>query len=113
MFRYIFIDNNSRHIFGDTADFAAGQEIDSITDAARLLDESIGEHGHSYQEHDHVKAKADASTSTTGYHVYLAEVCGCEAVPVIKDGQDPEMVEAVESGCEYAGFVERIRKGAE
>ena len=44
--RYILIDNNSGYIFGDSADFAAGNQSDlTPTEAARLMDESIGEYG--------------------------------------------------------------------
>lgn len=101
--RYILIDSDSGYIFGDTADFAAGQEISRIKDAARLLDESIGERGRTYLEHDSPR------NSVTGYNVYRADINGSEAVPVIHDGQDQKQIDAVEAACEYVGFVECIR----
>lgn len=101
MTRYILIDNNSGYIFGDTADFAAGQEINSISDAARALDESIGEPGRSYIEN----SRSPRST-VTGYSVYRADINGSEAVAIVRDGQDPEIISAVEDSCEYVGFVE-------
>ena len=103
MARYILIDNNSGYIFGDTADFAAGRQSDmqSITDAARLLDESNGEHGRSYVEHHH-----NPRTTTSGYDVYRADIDGSEAVPLVHDGQDQATIDQVEKLCRYEGFVE-------
>lgn len=102
MARYILIDSNSGYIFGDTADFAANRQSDitSISDAARMLDESIGEYGRSYSE-----LSRNPRSTQTGYHVYRADINGSEAVPVVQDGQDQEMIEAVERDCEYVGFV--------
>lgn len=102
MARYILIDNNSGYIFGDTADFAAGREseINSIADAARMLDESIGEHDRSYTEH-----MRNPRTTATGYDVYRADVDGSDAVPVVIDGQDQETIDAVVQSCRYEGFV--------
>lgn len=101
MARYILIDNNSGYIYGDSADFAAGRDITSIEDAARLMDESIGEHGREYVEH-----RSNPHSTVTGYHVYRADVGGSEAVAVIHDGQDQETIDAVTESCEYVGFVE-------
>lgn len=103
MARYILIDNNTGYIFGDTADFASGRQsdIENISDAARMLDESIGEYGRKYTEH----AQNPMSTAT-GYDVYRADINGSEAVPVVWDGQDAETINAVVSCCEYVGFVE-------
>lgn len=100
--RYILIDNNSGYIFGDSADFAAGNQSDlTPTEAARLMDESIGEHGREYRELSSVPRD-----TRTGYAVYRADINGSEAVPVVQDGQDREMIEAVERDCEFVAFVE-------
>ena len=98
MTRYILIDSNSGYIFGDSADFAAGNSDLTPTEAARLMDESIGEHGREYRELSSVPRD-----TRTGYAVYRAE-----AVPVVQDGQDREMIEAVERDCEFVAFVEAV-----
>ena len=101
MARYILIDNGSGYIFGDTADFAAGKDFDGICEAAKLLDESLGEHGRIYTE-----LSRHPRTTVTGYSVYRADINGSEAVTVVQDGQDQEMIEAVERDCQFVGFVE-------
>ena len=103
MARYILIDNGSGYIFGDTADFASGRQsdIENISDAARMLDESIGEYGREYTTHD-----LSPMSTVTGYDVYRADINGSEAVPVVLDGQDAETISAVISCCVYVGFVE-------
>ncbi len=112
--RYILIDNNSGFIFGDTADFGrklrpfvseafpvSGCEL-TPAQAARVLDEEIvGEHGRSYVEMSY--APGD---TRTGYAVYRADINGSEAVASIIDGQDQEMIDAVESDCDFVCFVE-------
>lgn len=103
MARYILIDSDSGYIWGDTADFATdrqGEFDGAICIAARLLDESLGEHGRAYI--DSWRRPDGAS----GYFVYRADVNGSEAVPVVQDGQDQETIEAVERDCEYVGFVQ-------
>lgn len=100
--RYILIDNNSGYIFGDIALFAAGNQSDlTPTEAARLMDEFIGEYGRVYRE-----MSSAPNDTRTGYFVYRADINGSEAVPVILDGQDQEMIEAVECDCEFVAFVE-------
>ena len=100
--RLILIDNASGYIFGDTADFAANQQSDitDIVDAARMLDESLGECGRRY-----TAMRYSPRSSSPGYGVYRADVDGAEAVPVVLDGQDWETIEAVMRGCAYQGFV--------
>jgi hypothetical protein len=102
MARYILIDRSSGYIFGDTADYLGGRDPSSITEAARLLDESIGERGRDYEELP--RAEHEGRT-LTGYDVYRADIDGSEAVAAIQDGQDQETIEAVERDCQYAGFV--------
>lgn len=112
--RYILIDSNSGFIFGDTAQFerklrpfisedckVGGSEM-SPTQAARVLDEeTVGEFGRSYIEHSRIP-----SDTRSGYAVYRADVNGSDAVAAIIDGQDQEMIEAVERDCEFVCFVE-------
>lgn len=107
MARFITIDNNSGFIFGDTSaelvnrqsDWTAKSEAD-IIEAVRLLDEAIGETGREYAYH-----RANPRSTVTGYHVYDASG---DQVACVQDGQDGEMIEAVERDCEYLGFVEVV-----
>lgn len=99
--RYILIDNYSGYIFGDTADLDGWNDTERTpVDAARLLDESIGELGREYTLIGH-----NPRDTSTGYHVYRADVDGSDAVTVVTDGQDREVIEAVERDCEYVGYV--------
>ena len=104
--RYIIIDNNSGYIWGDSADFAAGKDHgDDLCEVARLLDESLGERGRSYE-----LLGSNPRTTITGYDVYRVDIDGSELLPVVEDGQDQETIDLVESEGEYCGFVvsERI-----
>lgn len=101
MARYILIDSNSGYVFGDTADFANGRSDLTPVEAARLLDESIGEQGRLY-----VERSSDPKSTVTGYHVYRADVRGSEAVPVVHDGQDSDTISEVMELCDYVAFVE-------
>lgn len=95
MARYILIDDASGYIWGDTADLAGWRESEQTpVEAARLLDESLGEHGRTYED----VSRLDGHS---GYRVYRADVRGSEQVPSIHDGRDPEMIEAVERDCEF------------
>ena len=87
--RLILIDNYSGYIFGDYTGAC-------LTEAARMIDADNGEYGRTYTVHS--RAPRD---TRNGYHVYRAE-----QVPVITDGQDPEIIGAVERDCEFMGFVE-------
>lgn len=100
--RYILIDSSTGYVFGDTADLPGNTDASSLTPtaAARLLDESIGELGREYTLIGH-----DPHDTSTGYHVYRADVDGSDAVTVVTDGQDRETIEAVERDCEYVGYV--------
>jgi len=105
MARYILIDNCSGYIYGDTADIDGKSYFHiSPVEAARLVDESIGEYGRTYTEQSH-----DPRATVDGYHVYRADVRGSDAVGNIPDGQDQEMIEAVTRDCEYVCFVATSR----
>lgn len=103
MTRYILIDDNSGHIWGDSADldgaiFAADDPIEY----AAALDRATGDPDWSYAW--------SASSGGGGYHVYRADVRGSDAITVVWDGQDRDTINAVEQGCEYLGFITRNRK---
>jgi hypothetical protein len=111
--RLILIDNNSGYVFGDTAVFLAGSpewrddvsaadyEIEPLALlAARLLDESAGRPGRAYPFVD-----CDPIDTSTGYHVYRADAEGHEAVPLVYDGQNQAVIDAVAADCRYVGFV--------
>lgn len=108
--RYILIDNCSGYVFGDTACLPnvpistseglpmTQSDMTSPIDAARWLDEAeVKEFGRTYEE---VSRRALASNET-GYHVYRADIKGSEVVPAIDDGENQELIEAVERDCEY------------
>lgn len=100
--RYILIENNSGYIWTDTADLPGWSETEQQPiDAARLIDEHIGVPGREYEFFRSARSAPDGS----GYHVWRADVGGSEAVAVVQDGQDPEMIEAVERDCEYVGYI--------
>jgi hypothetical protein len=111
--RLILIDNRSGYVFGDTADYLAGssewrddvsgndRDIEPLAlRAARLLDESIGEFGREYVFIGH-----NPGDSSTGYHIYRADIDGSEAVPIVFDGEDRSAIESVTKNCNYVGFV--------
>lgn len=103
--RFIIIDTYSGYIWGDSADFDAGNpdgSTDDICEACRRLDHSIGEFERDYQE--------VSDEPHNGYAVYRADINGSEAVGNIHDGQDPEMIEAVVRDCEFVGYVEHKRR---
>ncbi len=99
MARYILIDSHTGFIWGDSADLAGNQPNIWQTPAefAAALDASLGETGREYTE---VSRRALASNET-GYHVYRADVGGSDAITVVQDGTDEEMIAAVERDCEY------------
>ncbi len=117
--RLILIDNNSGFIFGDTANYRLGgldewrdnnsdsnSEIGSLSLlAARLVDDSIGEHGREYEFITY-----DPGDTRTGYFIYRADINGSEALPVVTDGQNQETTDAVHRDCRFEGFVE-CRRG--
>lgn len=117
MARYILIDNSTGYVFGDTADlpashvfshdgpagdeFRAGDMAKNCAPspimAAQWLDEAtVGAFGRTYTQHGPDYAPVAGEDA---YHVYRADVRGSEAVPVVTDGQDQEMIDAVERDC--------------
>lgn len=96
MARFIAIDNYSGYIFGDSADLNGHIWIgDNPVEFVRALDESIGEYGKGYEE------AAELKSSETGYSVYRADINGSEAVTLIQDGTEEDMIRAVMADCEY------------
>lgn len=101
--RLILIDNHSGHIFGEFAGngYTGNFDLDvCLAEAAAHVDAQNGEQGRIY-----TVTRGNPRTTQTGYHVYRADVRGSEQVPAITDGQDQEMIDAVERDCEYLGFV--------
>lgn len=98
--RYILIDNASGYIFGDSADLEGKIFSGSPEEFAEALDASIGQHGRTYTFG--IRAPRDTST---GYHVYRADVNGSEAIPVVWDGQNQETIDAVQRDCTYQGYI--------
>lgn len=95
MARYILIDRASGYIFADTAQLDAfDHSAGTPAEAAQALDAELKNMPADYvvtSRHD------DAAI----YDVYRADVRGSDAVPAIHDGQDQEMIEAVERDCDY------------
>lgn len=100
MARYIFIDSNSGYIFGDSADLKGITSDSSLQEIAAAIDAEAGEFGRTYDV-----LSRNPRTTESGYDVWRVDVGGSEVVPVVRDGQDQEMIDAVESEGEYAGFV--------
>jgi len=101
MARYILIDNASGFIFGDTADInGAILAVDTPIDACRALDEQVvHEHGRAYEE------ASSLASNESGYLVYRADVAGSEAVPVVHDGQDQDIIDGVQQNCLLVAMV--------
>lgn len=105
MARYILIDNNSGYIYADTADLhgfdgSMRHGDEAMILAARLTDEHIGCRDRSYEA-----VMSDPRTNEGYYRVYRADVGGSEAVPVVEDGQDQFMIDAVVEKCAFVGCV--------
>jgi hypothetical protein len=100
MTRYILIDRHSGYIWGDSADLNGEEFVGSPVEFAAAVDASNGEAGRTYVEHRTTNVAGD------GYFVYRADLGGRD-VPVVRDGQDRETIDAVESHCRFVGFIER------
>ncbi len=110
--RIILIDAHSGYIWGDSADLGGrifqtdvlpmwDEEAHALA-FAEALDSSLGETGRTYEaESWHV-----GRSGATGYYAYRADVNGSDAVTIVTDGQDPEMIEAVERDCQPICFVQ-------
>jgi len=97
MARFIIIDNVSGYVFVDTGDLDGAARDETPLEAAARLDASIGAHGRSYEE----GSRYSLASNETGYHVYRADVRGAEAIPLVDDGQDQQLIESVERECQY------------
>ena len=93
MARYILIDNYSGYIWGDTGDLDGPARDESPIAAARRLDQHVGGEPREYEEHGYGYRPA---SNEGAYHVYRADIGGSEAVALVHNGQDQEMIEAVE-----------------
>jgi hypothetical protein len=104
MARYILIDRSSGFIFADTADLPgfdpnAGTPID----AAKALDADIKNEPAEWEETGRYE-----SACGDVFDVWRADINGSEAVPVVQNGQDQEMIDAVERDCRYITSLRRI-----
>jgi hypothetical protein len=98
MARYIAVDNCSGYIWGDSADLNGHIFTGTPLEFSAALDAAIGTPwDRTYEE----TSRYALASNETGYHIYRADVNGSEAVAVINDGQDQEMIEAVMRDCEY------------
>jgi len=98
--RYILVDHHSGYVFGDTGDLNGPARQETVTQAARRLDESIGEHGRVYDAH-----APNYRPNGTAYHVYRAEIGGSQALPLVTDGQDHETIDQVARLCTKVAVV--------
>lgn len=110
MARYILIDNCSGYIWGDTADVGGkliplGTDDESIIEACRAIDADIGEYDREYT----IVNCHSLATGETGYFVYRADIRGSEQIANIIDGQDQEMIDAVERDCNLVACVKISR----
>lgn len=97
MAHYIIQDAYSGYIWGDTRDIdGKSVNCETIVDACRAVDLSISGVAREYQE-------VSRLNGDTGYLVYRADINGSEAVG---DGQDREIIQAVERDCDLVGYVE-------
>lgn len=107
MARYILIDNASGYIWGDSADFMAGDQGDyTPAEVAQALDANVGALHGSTQYED--TTMAGLASNETGYYVYRADIDGSEAVTVVHDGQDAETIRAVVNSCRYVTSLRRV-----
>jgi hypothetical protein len=97
MTRYIFIDNYSGYIWGDSADINGAAVEGSPINVARVMDAALGEPDRRYEN----VYRGDIAANDSAYHVYRAP----ETFPLVTDGQDTAMIEAVERDCEYLGTI--------
>lgn len=100
--RLILIDHSTGYVFGDSADFAGGRAMENEAEAARQLDESLGVQGRTYET---MGAGYRPAANETAYHVYRADIRGSDAVAIVQDGQDPEMIADVERECDKLAVV--------
>jgi hypothetical protein len=99
--RFILIDNNSGFIFADSADFGRGSFIGTPAEFAAAVDDSTGDFNRRYDERPFHHFRNGLS----GYRVYRADANGSEAVAVVQDGQDQEVIDAVERDCQEICFI--------
>jgi hypothetical protein len=98
--RYVFIDNYTGYIYGDSADIGGRIVTGTPAEVAEAVDADIGEVGREYR-----MLGRNPGTTETGYDVYRVDVGGSEIVPVVRDGQNQEIIKQVVECGEYIGFV--------
>lgn len=103
MARYIFIDNYTGYIFGDSADIDGKAVTGDPIDIVRQLDESIDQSEAALREYRHTMVKPQ--TDESYYLVYRADIDGSDALPTVWDGQDQETIDAVRAHCRFDGYI--------
>lgn len=102
MARLILIDNNSGYIFGEhTSSDRLDDEL--LVAAARSVDTEIDPSEAATRTYE-ARTSAPRDTST-GYHVYRSDVRGSDQIGNIINGQDQELIAAVQRDCEFVGYV--------
>jgi len=108
MAHYILIDNHSGYIFADTRDLPGYSDSDhGPADAARLLEAQLKEGESDWSERGFFSRPA---SNEDGYFVFRIDNDGSEAVPVVRDGQDKDTIEAVERSCRPWCFLARVER---
>jgi hypothetical protein len=101
MTRYIFIESHSGIVWGDTGDLAGTipERDETPEEAAKRLDEHLGEFGRSYEENRPTYLPPDPAQDH--YFVYRAT----DDFQIIEDGNDPDTIRAVEENCKLVAVV--------
>jgi hypothetical protein len=105
MARYIFIDQNSGYIWGDSADIDGKIVTGTPVEVVTALDASLEEDPDRFEYWQTYKSDAERT-----YDVYRADVGGSDAIGPIRDGTDHETIEAVLRNCEYVTSIVRTVK---
>ena len=101
--RFILIDNASGYIWGDTANVGGKiAAVETPIEACRAIDADVDAGGTREREYEEVNSLA---SNETGYTVYRADINGSEAVGVVQDGQDQDMIEAVQRDCDLVATI--------
>lgn len=99
-YHYVIVDNHSGYIWGYTAD-VNGKTIpcQSAIEAAKVIDESMGEHGRLYEEVSRL------ASNETGYHIYQVPEHDGKEVVVIQKEQHESTTDPSLWGCELVATV--------
>jgi hypothetical protein len=102
MARYILIDHNSGYIWGDSADLDGKIFTGTPAEYAIALDTSLNNYDGSY-----TYCEVYENTASKTYDVYRVDIDGSEIIPVVRDGQDQETIDAVTERGRYVTSLAR------